>query len=288
MTRARRGVARAAVALAALVGMGTLAALAHAVQPSSHHATTPEARKLHYERVSFAAPDSVRRDGWWFAAPDSGPVIVLAPRGTGTMADLLPAVAALQSRGFAVLTFDYRGFGPGSQPGDTLSQVVYASQWVDDMAGALRFARAKAGRRTHVYAWGQDMGSDVAVAAAARDRRLCDAVAVEGLFRTSQEELRAEGLSGFPEVTERHRRLVGQGDEPQSAAARLQVPLLVVLAGRDSLTPPAITKQVAARDLVRWDALTLPEARHAGAEQTPGYFDKLAEWFRQWAAFPTP
>ncbi|HET7225702.1 MAG TPA: alpha/beta fold hydrolase [Candidatus Eisenbacteria bacterium] len=281
--RARvRALALAACAAPALAG----AALA--VNPSAKHATTPEALQLRYEAVRFPAADSVGRDGWWFAAPDSGPIVVIAPRGHGTMADMLPAVAQWQARGFGVLTFDYRGFGPGSAPGDTLAQVVYASQWVDDMVGALRYARARAGRTRHVFAWGQDLGSDVCVAAAGRDRRLCDAVAVEGLFRTSQEELAVHGLSGFPEVMERHRRLVDPIDEPLSAASRMQVPLMVVLAGRDSVARPATTRQIAARNPIRWDSLTFPDARHDDADRQPGYFDKLAAWLRQWLPFPTP
>jgi alpha-beta hydrolase superfamily lysophospholipase len=240
------------------------------------------------ERITFTADDSVRVPGTWYAPPDSGPVLVVAPRGHGPATDLAPLARAWQARGFGVLTFAYRGFRPDGRRPDSLAQVVFASAWVNDMVGALRWARAHAGRDRHVFAWGQDVGSDVAVAAAGRDRRLCDGLAVEGLFRTSQEHLRVAGLSGIPEVIERHRALVQPPDEPLSAASRLQVPLLVVLAQRDSVTPPETTKQIAARNLVRWEELSLPEAGHEGAENAPGYFDKVADWLKQWRAFPAP
>ncbi len=238
--------------------------------------------------VRFAAADSAPVTGTWYAPPDSAPTLVIAPRGRGTPGDMLPVVAEWRARGFGVLTFGYRGFGPNGERPDSIAQVVFASPWVNDMVGALRWARAHAGRDRHVFAWGQEIGSDVAVAAAARDRRLCDGVAVEGLFRTAQEYLSTVGLSGMPEVIAKHRAVVDPPDEPLSAASRMQVPLLVVLAARDSVTPPGTTKQIAARNIIRWDQIQLPNAGHAGAEQTPTYFDQVADWFKQWRAFPAP
>ena len=155
---------------------------------------------------------------------------------------------------------------------DSLRYIVFNFQWVDDMLGALSYARGRG--RSHVFAWGQDLGSAVALAAAARNRWSCDAVAVEGLFRTSQEVLLANGTSVLQEIVVRHRRLVQGMDEPFSAAARLGVPLLVVLAGKDDVTPAAITKTIIARARGQVDRWTLPDAAHAGAEKTPGYFDR--------------
>ena len=277
---------RLAAALAAAFALA--AAPAGAVQPSTKHARLPESLGLAYESIRFAAAgDSLPIAGWWFAGPEGGPVMVLAPRGRGTMADLLPAVREFQARGFAVLSFDYRDFGPqGAGAQDSLRFVVFASRWVDDMAGALRYARTRAGG-ARVFAWGQDLGSATAVAAAARDRRLCDALAVEGLFRTSQELLRFNGSSVVPGLPELHQQLVDGADEPLSACARLQVPLFVVLAGKDEVTPPAITQEVARRNPIRMDLWKIPDAGHDGAEKTPGYFDNLARWFKRWVALPS-
>jgi pimeloyl-ACP methyl ester carboxylesterase len=84
----------------------------------------------------------------------------------------------------------------------------------------------------------------------------------------------------------RHRRLVRGQDEPFSAGARLRVPLLVVLAGKDDVTPPAITKTIMARMRVPTETWDIPGAAHLGAEKTPGYFDRMAQWFTRWTAFP--
>ncbi len=270
----------------------TLAALlagaprARAVEPGPSHEPLPAALGLQAEDVTFPAADSVQVSGWWFAGPKGAPVIVVAARGSGTMSDMLPAVKEFLARGFGVLTFDYRGFGPRGTPEgrDSLRYVVFSSEWVDDMAGALHYARARGGR--HVFAWGQDLGSAVALAGAARDPSSCDAVAVEGLFRTSQEQLMLSGTSVVEDIQARHRRLVRGADEPFSAASRLRVPLFAVLAGKDAVTPPATTRQVATRDHVRVELWEVPDAGHLGAEETPGYFDRLARWFKQWTALP--
>jgi alpha-beta hydrolase superfamily lysophospholipase len=263
-----------------------LAAPAFAVTPAFKYAMMPKALGLTYEEVRFPAADSVEVSGWWFEPAKGKPTVVIAGHGSGTMADLLPSVREFQQRGFGVLTFDYRGFGPGSEPGDTLQNVVFASMWVDDMVGAMHYARLRSGPDRHVFAWGQDLGSPVTVSAAARDRKNCTAFACEGLFATSQDALRTNGTSVVFETVRQHRWIVRGEDEPTSSATLLKVPMLVVLAGKDDVTPPAATREVAVRNRFRVEYWSIPTAGHLGAEKTPGYFDKLCGWFKQWTVYP--
>ena len=260
--------------------------VSRAVEPRIEHAMTPASLGLESEDVSFPARDSTTVSGWWLQGAKAAPVVVIASRGTGTMGDMLPAAQQFLARGFSVLTFDYRGFGPGSsaEAVDSLRYIIFDSRWVDDLMGALRYARARGG--SHVFAWGQDLGSAVVIAAVGRRKGVCDAVAVEGLFRTSQEALNANGTAVMHEVQVRHRRLVLGRDEPISAGTRLVVPMLVVLAGKDEVTPPAITKTIFAQSRVPTEMWEIPGAAHLGAEKTPGYFDRMAQWFKRWTAFP--
>jgi alpha-beta hydrolase superfamily lysophospholipase len=253
---------------------------ARAVEPGLTHSVTPARLGLTAEDVSFPAADSAVVTGWWLPGPAKAPVIVIAARGSGTMADMLPAAQQFLARGFGVLTFDYRGFGPGSSSAavDSLRYVIFNSQWVDDMVGALRYARVRGGGQ--VFAWGQDLGSVVAVAAGARGRGYCDAVAVEGLFGTVREALLANGTSVDHDLQVRHRRLVKGRDEAVSTVARLRCPLFVVLAGQDDVTPVAATRAILAQASSLDGVLELPTAKHSGAEETPGYFDRLAKWFK--------
>jgi alpha-beta hydrolase superfamily lysophospholipase len=270
-----------ALALAVAAGFALcVCPAAWAAEPGTAHTMTPASLGLEAEDVTFLAADSTTVSGWWLQGAKGAPVVVIASRRTGTMGDMLPAAQQFLARGFAVLTFDYRGFGPNATPEatDSMRYVVFDSEW------ALRFARVRGG--THVFAWGQDLGSAVVFAGAARARQYCDAIAVEGLFRNSQEVLLANGTSVIQEVVVRHRRFVKGPDEPFSAAARLRVPLLVVLAGKDDVTPPAITKTIIARTHARVETWDIPAAAHLGAEKTPGYFDRVAQWFKRWTAFP--
>ena len=273
-----------AILFAAVVALAVVPA-ARAVTPGKAHALDPKRTGLPFEAVTFpAAADSVPLDGWWFEGPAKSPVVVCCPRGTGTMADLLPSVRELVQRGFTVLTFDYRDFGPrGPGPVDSRANLVFATRWVHDARGAVAFARAKApGRR--VFAWGQDIGGPVAAAVAARDPHALDALAVEGLFRTAIEQVEYSGLAPIPGVLVNHRLQADVRDDPVSTVPILHVPLLVVLAMKDTVTPPEVTKKVVFSSLSRIDRWPIPVAGHDGAELTPGYFDRLAGWFKGIAA----
>ncbi len=264
--------------------MAAVATPALAVSPSDKHAALPQSLGLEWSAVTFqSSRDGADLTGWWFEGKPDAPVIVLFDRETGSMGDLLPVVGEFAARGFTVMTFDYRDFGPAG-PGavDSLAQLAFASRWVNDAEGALRFARTKAGARP-VFAWGQGLGGAIAVAAAARARANTDAVACEGLFRTLPELLRSSGLAQVPSAPERHRFLVETSDEPLTAVPNLIVPLHVILAGKDDVWPSATTQEVVRRSLSRIDRWVLPEAGHTGAEKTAGYYDRLAGWFTRLA-----
>lgn len=257
------------------------AAAAHAVKPGASHRNDPRQTGLPFEVVTFpSARDSAMLSGWWFAATDSAPVALLCARSTGTMADLLPCVKEFHTRGFSVMLFDYRDFGPGG-PGevDSLRHVVFASRWADDTEGAMRFVRRRAPGRA-LLAWGHDLGAVSAVAAAARDKRLADALVVGNLFSTTQDQLYVNGTSQIPGVPERQRALMRGSDEPISAVPMLHTPMLAILGARDAQWTIEKTRPVVQRSLSRIDRWTLPEAGHDGVEATPGYYDRIATWFK--------
>lgn len=266
--------------LALLLSATLLAGTAAAVTPSDKHSALPASTGLPWSAVTFqSSRDGADLSGWWFEGKPDLPVLVLFDRGSGSMGDLLPVVSEFAARGFTVMTFDYRDFGPaGPGEADSLVQLAFASRWVNDAEGALRYARSKAGKRP-VFAWGQDLGGAVAVAAAARDRLNADAVACEGLFRTLNELLRSSGLWQVAGAPERHRYLVETGDEPVTSVGSLMVPLHVVIAMKDDVWPASVTQEVVRRSLSRIDRWVLPEGRHEGNEKTPGYYDRLSAWF---------
>jgi alpha-beta hydrolase superfamily lysophospholipase len=261
----------------------TLFALpALAFQPSAKYAADPNALGLKFNDVSFrSSRDSVLLHGWWFAGRDTAPIVVVCPSETGNMADKLWSVREWVARGFSVLAFDLRDTGPASAGDvDSLHEVVFSSRWVNDSEGALRFAREKSNGRP-VVAWGQDMGGALAFAAAGRQRGNADAIAIEGLFRTSQEQLLWLGLSQDPAVVLRHRILVHPPDEPASMATRMRTQVFAVVAGKDEVTPPAVTQQLLSRVPAARETWLVPDGGHVHLERTPGYFDRVADGLRR-------
>lgn len=273
-------IAKAGVLVSALCLL-LAATTTEAAKPGAAHRLDPRQTGLPFEAVSFpSARDAAALSGWWFAAGDSSPVVVLCSRSSGTMADLLPVAKEFHRRGFSVLTFDYRDFGPGT-PGesDTLRHVVFASRWVDDAEGAMRYARSRAPGRP-LLAWGHELGAATAVAAAARDRRNADALVIGNLFVTAQDLLVYNGTSQIPGVPDHQRKRVRGEDEPISAVPMLHTPMLAILAGADSKWPIEQARKVVQRSLSRIDRWTLPTAGHEGVELTPGYYDRIATWFK--------
>ncbi len=62
------------------------------------------------------------------------------------------------------------------------------------------------------------------------------------------------------------------------------VPLHVALASKDDIWPAAVTQDVVRRSLSRIDRWIVPEGRHTGLEETPGYFERLSGWFTRMAS----
>jgi pimeloyl-ACP methyl ester carboxylesterase len=283
LTRARR--AAPAVAFAALA---LTAAVAGAVTPSAQFARRPEDFKLSYASVTFpSGGDSAAIEGWWVRGPKGSSVLVMAGAGTGNRADLLPLARDLRTKGFSVLLFDYRDFGPGGAgAADTLRDVVFASRWVDDAVGALRYARAHVDSGGKVIAWGHEMGSAVMIAALARERLAAEGLAIDNPFRSIDDALRWNGTSVIPDVVRRHRLLVRSNDEPYLSAPRIAIATLLVLAGKEESAPAPAAEELFARARVRVDRFPVPDATLAGVLDSPGYVDRLVEWAKwitQWA-----
>jgi hypothetical protein len=111
-----------------------------------------------------------------------------------------------------------------------------------------------------------------------------DAIACEGMFRTLPELLRARGLAQVPGVPERHRFLVETADEPSSTVGSLMIPLHVTVAVKDETWPASVTQEMTSRTLSRVDRWILADAKYAGIEKTPGYYDRLGAWFTRIAS----
>jgi dienelactone hydrolase len=134
--------------------------------------TTPASAAFRMD-VEFRSGKDVCRA--WFYRPERtvapAPCIVMAHGLGGTReASLAPFAERFTSEGFAVLLFDYRGFGAsGGEP----RQVVSARAQLDDWQAAIDHARSLAGvDPSRIALWGSSFSGGHVVRAAVRDGRV--------------------------------------------------------------------------------------------------------------------
>ncbi|MGO9513838.1 MAG: alpha/beta hydrolase [Steroidobacteraceae bacterium] len=75
---------------------------------------TPSQIGLKFEEVRITTADRVDLHGWYVAAPAGAPVVLLCHGNAGNIAHRLDWLEIFCGMGFAVLLFDYRGFGRSS------------------------------------------------------------------------------------------------------------------------------------------------------------------------------
>jgi predicted alpha/beta hydrolase len=109
---------------------------------------------------TFSASDGYKLAGSWFAA-ESARGAVLISAGTGIRRQFYSRLAAfLQSRGFSVMTYDYRGIG-GSRQGSLRGLKADKLTWAErDMTAAWAELRARAGE-VPVYWLGHSLGGQM-------------------------------------------------------------------------------------------------------------------------------
>jgi fermentation-respiration switch protein FrsA (DUF1100 family) len=235
--------------------------------------------------IRFLTADSVALDGLWYAAGGTSPIVVLAPRHRGIDEEVRATATEFQKRGFDALTFELRDSAALDRERDSLRYAVLVSHWVDDMVAALHAARARGDSTTHLYAWGQGLGGVLTLSAAARQNGLCDAIAAEDIFATADRAMRERGTSVIPDAVQLQWRVMQGGDEPFSAAARLNLPVLAILDGAQA-RPADPVYQTFRRNRGHTDLWLRPGVASPAPIPSPAEVDTLVAWFRRWEAFP--
>ncbi len=177
------------------------------------------------DEVSLRTDDGLVLAGWFVPARGAARGTVLVLNGNaGNRAHRAPLARALADRGYAVLLFDYRGFGgnPGSPSEAGL---------VLDARAARRHLAARPGvDPARVALFGESLGAAVAVASAAEDPPA--ALVLRSPF-TSME---AMGRLHYPFLPVR--RLLRDRYPSAERIASVRCPLLVVAGDRDGIVPP--------------------------------------------------
>jgi pimeloyl-ACP methyl ester carboxylesterase len=82
--------------------------------PSSELFVTPEEAGLHAEDTWIETDDGERLHSWFFPNEESEYVVVLSHGNAGNISNRIDIGKFLQETGFAVLIYDYRGYGQSS------------------------------------------------------------------------------------------------------------------------------------------------------------------------------
>jgi len=166
-----------------LLGMGVaVGAVGVQVHRLTHPArvsksTSVASDLVRIEEVAFSSADGIPLRGWSIAGTPGAPGIVLCHDLGGSKDAMLDLGIALQSAGFTVLAFDFRGHGESGGAGSTLGV-----EEKRDVLGALDYlagVKGVDGRRLGLY--GVGMGAQAAVRAAA-DRGSATVLVLDGLY----------------------------------------------------------------------------------------------------------
>jgi pimeloyl-ACP methyl ester carboxylesterase len=272
-----------------------------------------------YAPFPVVTPDSLRLAAWFFPAQDTAgiathlvgrlvpmpdtlkvpprpyptrvprlPTVVLCNGDAGNMTQNILHAYHLCTRGFHVVTFDWRGFGESDPwPRGTVMEtdrLCYA-EFLVDYAALLDSVRERPEvDPARVGLFGYSTGAYLSFATAA-SRPDVAAYAGRALLTTFGDIL------PLLEKIMPERAFVAPVDypadlEPLRAAERVRCPAFLIVGEKDDRTPPWMTKAVADRVAGPCEVWIVPGATHgggAGPEFTnyPEFFLRLAAFFRR-------
>jgi fermentation-respiration switch protein FrsA (DUF1100 family) len=187
--------------------------------------------------------------GAWFVHPTAQTpkaTVLVANGNGGNRAGRAPLAAKLAQAGLAVLVFDYRGYG--GNPGDPDEAGLAL-----DVRAAYRFlVEDRRVPPARILFYGESLGCAV-VAELALEHPPAGL-----LLRSPFVDLAAVGAEIYPYLPVR--LLLRDRFPVRDEVARLRVPTVVVLGGRDSVVPPAQSREVAAAASAR--VVEVPDADH--------------------------
>ncbi|WP_448626907.1 alpha/beta hydrolase [Geodermatophilus sp. URMC 64] len=198
--------------------------------------------------VELRTSDGLRLDGWFFAADDGAPAVLVANGNGGHRGLRVPLAQALHDAGLSVLLFDYRGYAgnPGSPSEEGLARDVRAArEYMLEDAGV---------PPERLLYLGESLGAAVVTELAAEHPPA-------GLvLRSPFVDLAAVGSVHYPFLPVR--ALLRDRYPVAERIADVRVPTVVVLGAADSIVPPEQSRAVAdaAAGLVR--LVEVPGADH--------------------------
>lgn len=145
--------------------------------PQKDFQVTPHDFGLRYQTVVIPVSGATLH-AWFIPAENSACTIVVCGGNSGNKQFYLPIAKQLQSSGFNVVLFDYRGFGMSTGKVDLWAMVP-------DVVTVIRAVKSRPDT-VRVGVMGISLGSVIAIGASARCSDIVDAIVVEGTFSPYQ------------------------------------------------------------------------------------------------------
>jgi hypothetical protein len=243
--------------------------------PDAVQYTTPAQFGLVAQDVWIGASDGSKLHAWFFPAKGPAKGTVLHLHGNAAnVSNHLPLVAWLPSRGFNLLTLDYRGFGR-SQGTPSLDGVV------DDAASALTYLRTRTDvDASRLIIVGQSLGGATAMRLLARDSTGVRLAVIDSAFasyrKIAREAASSAGIlaplapflmSAFP----------GPDKDPITALRSVHVPIIFVHGTRDAVIAHDHSVQLHAAANTPKELWTVEDAEHVAVFGDAGAWrDRLA------------
>jgi 2,6-dihydroxypseudooxynicotine hydrolase len=206
------------------------------------------------------------------------PVVIMVPGLDSTKEELQATAAYLHDRDLATLAID--GPGQGEAEGELTAEPAYERV----ASAAVDYLQDRAGLdRERIGLFGVSLGGYYAARAAAYEKRLKAVVALAGPYRFDQDWDDLPGLTRAAfqarsgAKTEAEARARAAAFTLEGAAARIEVPLLVVGGGRDKITPARHQERLAAEAKTA-ELLLYPDGTHGVTNRAYESRSRMADW----------
>ncbi|MFO0840561.1 MAG: alpha/beta hydrolase [Phycisphaerae bacterium] len=241
---------------------------------------TPKEFNLAYEDARFRASDGVQLAAWFIPAQQSPPrgTVIHFHGNAENMTSHISFVAWLPTRGFNLLTFDYRGYGASE------GRVTRAGTVRDGLAAVDYVLSRPDVDPRRVFIFGQSLGGAVAMVVAAQ-RPQVRAIVVDSTFGSYREiaalHLRRRFLPGFLADGLAWLLVSGQYEPRDYLGTLAPRPLLVIQSGQDEICPPELSDTLFAAARERKAIWRVPEAGHTEGimMRDVEFQSRVIDWF---------
>jgi pimeloyl-ACP methyl ester carboxylesterase len=227
--------------------------------------------------VTFPSEEKIQLSGIFFSpSTHKSPAVIICHGNGQTVQDTITTAAWLHKHGFAVLCFDYRGFGLSS------GKMTSFYNLTSDLKAALNYlAIQPCIDNNRVGVLGLSLGTVPSTRVAAIDPRIKGLILHAPIY--SAEKLLAN-YNPDPMITLSARYLINlDGLNTSTSIRRIKCPLLIIQEGRDEITSPKDGLRLFSMAKTDKELWFVPKAGHleARTQYNEEYHHTIAEFFQR-------